>query len=574
MEKQVLRSQAWFGGKDKDGFIHRSWMRNQGFPGDVFDGRPVIGICNTWSELTPCNAHFRELAQKVKNGVWEAGGLPVEFPVTSLGETNMRPTAMLFRNLASMDVEESIRANPIDGVVLMCGCDKTTPSLIMGAASCDVPAIVLSGGPMLNGRYRGQSIGSGTDVWRFSEAVKAGTMTAQEFMDAESCMSRSAGHCMTMGTASTMACMVESLGLSLPGNAAIPAVDSRRGALAQETGRRAVAMVHEDLRISKILKREAFLNAIRANAAIGGSTNAVIHLIAFAGRVGVPLTLEDWDRYGREVHTIVDMKPAGRFLMEEFYYAGGLPAVLWKLAQHGQLDGGALTVNGRTIGENVKEAPNWDSEVIRDYERPLVESGGIAVLRGNLCPDGAVLKPSAASPNLMKHRGRAVVFENIEHYKERIDDPALDVDETSVLVLKNCGPRGYPGMAEVGNMGLPPRLLARGITDMVRISDARMSGTAYGTVVLHVSPEAALGGPLALVREGDWIELDVEARRLNLDVDEAELARRRAEWVAPEPAFQSGYQALYVKHVLQADRGADFDFLVGCRGHGVPRESH
>lgn len=574
MEKRVLRSQAWFGGQDKDGFIHRSWMRNQGFPGDVFDGRPVIGICNTWSELTPCNAHFRELAQKVKNGVWEAGGLPVEFPVTSLGETNMRPTAMLFRNLASMDVEESIRANPIDGVVLMCGCDKTTPSLVMGAASCDVPAIVLSGGPMLNGRYRGQSIGSGTDVWRFSEAVKAGTMTAQEFMDAESCMSRSAGHCMTMGTASTMACMVESLGLSLPGNAAIPAVDSRRGALAQETGRRAVEMVHEDLLISKILTREAFLNAIRANAAIGGSTNAVIHLIAFAGRVGVPLTLEDWDRYGRDVATIVDMKPAGRFLMEEFYYAGGLPAVLWKLAQHNQLDGDALTVNGRTIGENVKDAPNWDSEVIRDDERPLVESGGIAVLRGNLCPDGAVLKPSAASPSLMKHRGRAVVFESIEHYKERIDDPALDVDETSVMVLKNCGPRGYPGMAEVGNMGLPSKLLARGITDMVRISDARMSGTAYGTVVLHVCPEAALGGPLALVREGDWIELDVEARRLHLDVDEAELFRRRAEWVAPQPAFTGGYQSLYVKHVLQADRGADFDFLVGCRGHGIPRESH
>jgi dihydroxy-acid dehydratase len=437
-----------------------------------------------------------------------------------------------------------------------------------------VPAIVLSGGPMLNGRYRGQSIGSGTDVWRFSEAVKAGTMTAQEFMDAESCMSRSAGHCMTMGTASTMACMVESLGLSLPGNAAIPAVDSRRGALAQETGRRAVEMVHEDLLISKILTREAFLNAIRANAAIGGSTNAVIHLIAFAGRVGVPLTLEDWDRYGRDVATIVDMKPAGRFLMEEFYYAGGLPAVLWKLAQHNQLDGDALTVNGRTIGENVKDAPNWDSEVIRDDERPLVESGGIAVLRGNLCPDGAVLKPSAASPSLMKHRGRAVVFESIEHYKERIDDPALDVDETSVMVLKNCGPRGYPGMAEVGNMGLPSKLLARGITDMVRISDARMSGTAYGTVVLHVCPEAALGGPLALVREGDWIELDVEARRLHLDVDEAELFRRRAEWVAPQPAFTGGYQSLYVKHVLQADRGADFDFLVGCRGHGIPRESH
>ena len=574
MEKRKLRSQAWFGGQDRDGFTHRSWMRNQGFPGDVFDGRPVIGICNTWSELTPCNAHFRELAQRVKNGVWEAGGLPLEFPVTSLGESNMRPTAMLFRNLASMDVEESIRANPIDGVVLMCGCDKTTPSLVMGAASCDVPAIVLSGGPMLNGRYRGEVIGSGTAVWRFTDEMRAGKISKQEFMDAESCLSRSPGHCMTMGTASTMACMVEALGLSLPGNAAIPAVDSRRSELAHETGRRIVAMVHEDLRISKILTRKAFQNAIRANAAIGGSTNAVIHLIAFAGRVGVPLTLEDWDRYGRDVRTIVDLQPSGRFLMEEFYYAGGLPAVLSKLAQHGQLDEDALTVNGHTIGENVKDAPNWNTEVIRDYERPLVESGGIAVLRGNLCPDGAVLKPSAASPNLMKHRGRAVVFENIEHYKARIDDPNLAVDESSILVLKNCGPRGYPGMAEVGNMGLPPKLLERGITDMVRISDARMSGTAYGTVVLHVSPEAALGGPLALVEEGDWIELDVEARRLHLDVDEAELARRQAKWIAPEPAFKSGYQSLYVKHVLQADRGADFDFLVGCRGHQVPRESH
>ncbi|MGA2672966.1 MAG: L-arabinonate dehydratase [Terracidiphilus sp.] len=574
MEKRKLRSQAWFGGKDRDGFIHRSWMRNQGFPGDVFDGRPVIGICNTWSELNPCNAHLRELAQRVKNGVWEAGGLPLEFPVTSLGETNMRPTAMLFRNLVSMDVEESIRANPIDAVVLLCGCDKTTPSLVMGAASCDVPAIVLSGGPMLTGRYRGQAIGSGTDVWRFSELVKAGKMTAQEFMDAESCMSRSPGHCMTMGTASTMACMVESLGLSLPGNAAIPAVDSRRAALAQETGRRIVAMVHEDLRISKILTREAFLNAIRANAAIGGSTNAVIHLIAIAGRVGVPLTLDDWDREGRDVRTIVDLQPSGRYLMEDFYYAGGLPAVLGKLARHGQLEAGAPTANGRTIGENVADVPIWNSEVIRDYENPLVESGGIAVLRGNLCPDGAVLKPSAASPQLMRHRGRAVVFENIEHYKARIEDPDLAVDENSVMVLKNCGPRGYPGMAEVGNMGLPAKLLERGITDMVRISDARMSGTAYGTVVLHVSPEAALGGPLALVHEGDWIELDVAARRLHLDVDEAALARRRAEWVAPEPAFTSGYQSLYVKHVLQADRGADFDFLLGCRGHEVPRESH
>ena len=574
MEKSKLRSQAWFGGQDKDGFIHRSWMRNQGFPGDVFDGRPVIGICNTWSELTPCNAHFRDLAQKVKNGVWEAGGFPLEFPVTSLGETNMRPTAAMFRNLVSMDVEESIRANPIDGVVLMCGCDKTTPSLVMGAASCDVPAIVLSGGPMLNGRYRGEAIGSGTVVWQFSEAVKAGKMTQQEFMDAESCMSRSAGHCMTMGTASTMACMTESLGLSLPGNAAIPAVDSRRAVMAHETGRRIVAMVHEDLRISKILKREAFLNAIRANAAIGGSTNAVIHLIAFAGRVGIPLTLADWDEYGHNVRTILDLQPSGRFLMEDFYYAGGLPAVLGKLAEHGQLDGDALTVNGRTMGENVKDAPIWNSEVIRDYEKPLVESGGIAVLRGNLCPDGAVLKPSAASPYLMRHRGQAVVFESIEHYRERIDAPDLAIDEKSVMVLKYCGPKGYPGMAEVGNMGLPAKLLERGITDMVRISDARMSGTAYGTVVLHVCPEAALGGPLALVQDGDWIELDVEARRLHLEVDDAELARRRVEWVAPEPEFKSGYQALYVKHVMQADKGMDFDFLLGCRGHGVPRESH
>jgi L-arabonate dehydrase len=393
-------------------------------------------------------------------------------------------------------------------------------------------------------------------------------------MDAESCMSRSAGHCMTMGTASTMACMVESLGLTLPGSAAIPAVDSRKGVLAHETGRRIVAMVHEDLRISKILKREAFLNAIRANAAVGGSTNAVIHLIAFAGRVGIPLTLEDWDKYGHHVRTLLDLQPSGRFLMEDFYYAGGLPAVLAKLAEHGELDKGALTVNGRTMGENVKDAPVWNAEVIRDFSNPLVEHGGVAVLRGNLCPDGAVLKPSAASPHLMKHRGRAVVFESIEHYNERIADPDLAIDETSVMVLKYCGPKGYPGMAEVGNMGLPAKLLARGITDMVRISDARMSGTAYGTVVLHVCPEAAMGGPLALVEEGDWIELDVEARKLHLEVGEAELERRRAAWIAPEPVFKSGYQSLYVKHVMQASEGADFDFLQGCRGHAVPRESH
>src|ERR1035438_3671676 len=428
-----LRSQLWFGRQDREGFMHRSWMKNQGWPHDLFDGRPVIGICNTWSELTPCNGHFRELAEFVKRGVWEAGGFPLEFPVMSLGETQLRPTAMFFRNLASMDVEESIRGNPMDGVVLLMGCDKTTPSLLMGAASCDLPTIGLSGGPMLSGKFHGRDLGSGTGLWQMHEQVRAGAMRAEEFFEAESCMSRSKGHCMTMGTASTMASMVEALGMSLPGNAAIPAVDARRNTLAQMTGRRIVAMVQEDLRMSRILTREAFQNAIRTNAAIGGSTNAVIHLIAIAGRIGVPLTLEAWDRYGRDVRTIVDLQPPGRFLMEEFYYAGGLPAVLSKLAQHGQLDEDALTVNGHTIGENVKDAPNWNTEVIRDYERPLVESGGIAVLRGNLCPDGAVLKPSAASPNLMRHRGRAVVFENIEHYKARIDDPNLAVDESSIL---------------------------------------------------------------------------------------------------------------------------------------------
>lgn len=572
--KKPLRSAAWYGRQDKDGFIHRSWMRNQGFPGDVFDGRPVIGICNTWSELTPCNAHFRGLAERVKHGVWEAGGLPLEFPVMSLGESNIRPTAMLFRNLVSMDVEESIRANPLDGVVLLCGCDKTTPALVMGAASCDVPAIVVSGGPMLNGKFRGGDIGSGTDVWRFSEELKTGAMTQEEFREAESCMSRSAGHCMTMGTASTMASMVESLGLGLPQNAAIPAVDSRRSVLAHVAGRRIVGMVDEDMRISKILTREAFENAIRVNGAIGGSTNAVIHLLAIAGRVGIQLTLEDWDRLGRDVRALVDIKPSGRFLMEDFYYAGGLPAVIRTLGEHGLIHRDAMTVNGRTIWENTSEAPNWNKEVIRPHERPLVEHGGIAVLRGNLAPDGAVLKPSAATPSLMKHRGRAVVFENIEHYHERISDPGLDVDETCVLVLKNCGPRGYPGMAEVGNMGLPPKVLQKGITDMVRISDARMSGTAYGTVVLHICPEAAAGGPLALVRDGDMIELDVEARRLHLDVSQEDLARRKSGWRAPEMPLKSGYQKLYVDHVMQADKGADLDFLTGCRGHDVPRESH
>jgi dihydroxy-acid dehydratase len=573
-EKKTFRSSAWFGRTDKDGFIHRSWMRNQGFPDDLFDGRPVIGICNTWSELTPCNAHLRALAERVKRGVWEAGGFPLEFPVMSMGETNMRPTAMLFRNLVSMDVEESIRANPIDGVVLMCGCDKTTPSLVMGAASCDVPAIVVSGGPMLNGKFRGQDIGSGTAVWKFSEDVKAGKMTLEEFSEAESCMSRSAGHCMTMGTASTMGSMVESLGLALPFNSTIPAVDSRRSVLAHLAGRRIVQMVHEDLRISKILKREAFENAVRVNGAIGGSTNAVIHLLAFAGRVGLPFTLDDWDRLGRDVPTLVDLMPSGRFLMEDFYYAGGLPAVIKALGEKDLIHKDALTVNGKTIWENCKTAPNWNQEVIRSFDQPLVEHGGVAVLRGNLAPDGAVLKPSAASPHLMRHRGPAVVFETIEHYHERILDPNLEVDENSVLVLKNCGPKGYPGMAEVGNMGLPPKLLARGITDMVRISDARMSGTAYGTVVLHICPEAAVGGPLALVQDGDIIELDVEARTLHLDVSGQELERRRQSWKPVLPESKGGYQQLYVQHVMQASDGADLDFLVGTRGTIVTRESH
>ncbi len=573
-EKRKYRSSAWFGPLDKDGFIHRSWV-GRGLPEGSFDGRPIIGICNTWSELTPCNGHFRELAEHVKRGVWEAGGVPFEFPVMSLGETSVRPTAMLFRNLASMDVEESIRGNPIDGVVLLCGCDKTTPSLVMGAASCDLPAIVVSGGTMLNGKFRGTDIGSGTDVWRFSEEVRAGTMSSREFMQAESCMSRSWGTCNVMGTASTMAVMVEALGLTLPGNAAIPAVDSRRLAQAHVAGRRIVELVEQDVRMSHILTRQAFENAVRVNGAVGGSTNAVLHLLAIAGRVGVPFTLDDWDTLGRDVPTIVDLMPSGRFMMEDFYYAGGLPAVLRVLGEQGMLHRDAVTINGRTLWENSESAPNWNAEVIRPIDRPLASHGGIVVLRGNLAPSGAVLKPSAASPRLMRHRGRAVVFESIEHYKSRIGDPDLDVDADCVLVLKGCGPKGYPGMAEVGNMGLPPKVLRTGVTDMVRISDARMSGTAYGTAILHVSPEAAAGGPLAIVQDGDMIELDVEARRLHLDVSDEELATRRRAWKSPEPPLPpGGYARLYIDHVQQADRGADLDFLVGCRGHAVPRESH
>ena len=570
-KKPVRRSQAWFGRTHREGFLYRSWIKNQGYPEDLFDGRPVIGICNTWSELTPCNGHFRELAEFVKRGVYEAGGFPLEFPVMSLGETLLRPTAMLFRNLASMDVEESIRGNPIDGVVLLMGCDKTTPSLLMGAASCDLPTIGLSGGPMLSGKFQGRDLGSGTGVWQMSEKVRAGEMPTEEFAAAESCMHRSKGHCMTMGTASTMASMVEALGVSLPGNAAIPAVDARRTRLAQLTGRRIVEMVKEDLRVSRILTRAAFENAIRVNAAIGGSTNAVIHLLAIAGRLGVDLRLEDWDRVGSQLPCLVNLQPSGSYLMEDFYYAGGLPAVM-KEIRH-VLDAKALTANGRTVGENIADAPCWNREVIRSFDAPFKEKAGIAVLRGNLAVDGAVIKPSAASAHLMQHRGRAVVFDDIEDFHARIGDESLDIDEHCIMVLKNCGPKGYPGMAEVGNMPLPPKILRKGITDMVRISDARMSGTAYGSVILHVSPEAAAGGTLALVETGDMIEVDVAVRRLHLDVSNEELARRRARWNAPALP-QRGWYRLYAERVQQAHQGADLDFLVGGSGSDVPRDSH
>ena len=569
--KPGRRSQQWFGRDGKQGFYYRSWLKGMGVPHEMFDGRPVIGICNTWSELTPCNSSFRELAEYVKRGVYEAGGFPLEFPVMSLGETQIRPTAMLYRNLAAMDVEESIRANPIDGVVLLMGCDKTTPSLLMGAASVDLPTIGVSGGPSLSGNWRGKPVGSGTGVIEMSEMVRAGTLSQDEFNEAEACLQRSKGSCMTMGTASTMACMVEALGMSLPENAAIPAVDARRFRLAHLSGRRIVEMVREDLRMSKVLTRKAFANAIRANAAIGGSTNAVIHLLAIAGRLGVDLSLDDWDAIGSRLPCLVNLKPSGQYLMEDFYYAGGLPAVLREIAAHLDLD--APTVNGRTLGENIADAPCWNRDVIRPLAEPVRPEAGIAVLRGNLAPDGAVIKPSAASPHLLRHRGRAVVFEDIDDFKRRIDDEALEVDADSILVLKNCGPRGYPGMAEVGNMPLPPKLLRQGVTDLVRISDARMSGTAYGTVVLHVSPEAAAGGPLALVREGDVIELDVPGRRLHLEVDEAELARRRAQWTAPPPPAR-GWERLYVQHVQQAHLGADLDFLVGGSGDGVAGDSH
>ncbi|MCP4362588.1 MAG: dihydroxy-acid dehydratase [Chloroflexi bacterium] len=571
-DKQKLRSQEWFGNRDVLGFTHRSWIKNQGHPDHMFDGRPVIGICNTWSDLTPCNAHFRILAEMVKRGVYEAGGYPLEFPVMSLGEVLMRPTTMLYRNLASMDVEETIRANPLDGVVLLTGCDKTTPSTVMGACSVDIPTIVLPGGPMLNGKYHGRDIGSGTDVWRFTDDLRTGKIGMAEYMEAESCMSRSDGHCMTMGTASTMACMVEALGLTLPGAAAIPAADSRRRRLAHLTGNRIVQMVKEDCRPSHILTRNAFENAMMVNAAVGGSSNFVVHLLAIAGRVGIDLTLDDFDRLGSHLPLLVNLMPSGQFLMEDFYYAGGLPVVIQEMRSHLHMD--ALTVTGKSLAENTSGAPCYNREVIVPLEEPIKENAGLAVLRGNLCTDGAIIKPSAATPELMVHRGRAVVFADVDDYHARIDDPDLDVDKDCVLVLKQVGPKGYPGMPEVGNFGIPAKLLKQGVEDMVRISDGRMSGTAYGTAILHVAPESAVGGTLALVQNGDMIELDVPNRRLHLDVSAAELARRREVWQPRPPHTERGYVSLFLEHVQQANLGVDFDFLVGKSGAAVSKGNH
>ena len=567
-----LRSAGWFESPSIGGFVARSWTKNQGYPHHMYKDRPVIGICNTWSELTPCNGHFRILAEMVKRGVYEAGGFPLEFPVMSLGEALMKPTTMLFRNLASMDVEETIRANPLDGIVLLTGCDKTTPSTIMGACSVDLPTIVVSGGAMLNGKFRGRDIGSGTDVWKFNDDLRAGVMTPEEYVEAEACMSRSDGNCMTMGTAATMACMVEALGLTLPGGAAIPAPDARRKRLAHLAGNRIVDMVREDLRLSQVLTREAFENAIMVNAAVGGSTNLVIHLLAIAGRMGVPLELADFDRLGSHLPLLVNLMPSGEFLMEDFYYAGGVPVVIQELKDHLHLD--TITITGKGQGENTAGAVCYNREVIASIAEPVQPAAGIAVLHGNLCADGAIIKPSAASPHLMQHRGPAVVFEDIEDYHARIDDPDLPIDENSVMVLKGVGPRGYPGMPEVGNMGLPKKLLERGVRDLVRISDGRMSGTAFGTVVLHTAPESAIGGTLALVQSGDMIELDVPNRRLHLDVSDDELAQRRAAWRPAAPRADRGYVRLYINHVQQANTGADLDFLVGKSGSVVDRESH
>ena len=571
MGNASLRSQGWFGRTGKDGFIYRAWMKNQGIPDEEFRGKPVIGICNTWSELTPCNAHFRELAESVKKGVIAAGGFPLEFPVMSLGETLIKPTAMLYRNLASMDVEESIRANPLDGVVLLCGCDKTTPSLVMGACSVNIPTIVVSGGPMLTGRYEGKNIGT-SDIWRFADAVRSGDMSQEQLTVAEACMCRSRGHCAVMGTASTMACMVESLGLTLPSNAAIPAADSRRKVLAQYSGSRIVEMVKEDLKPSDILTREAFENAIRVNAAIGGSTNFVIHLLAIARRIGIELLLEDFHINSEGIPLLANLQPSGEYFMEDFYYAGGLPVVMKALES--RLHTECITANGKLLKENYKDAKSYNDDVIRDLNHPFKKETGLAILSGNLCENGAVIKPSAASPHLMRHTGRAVVFENIEDYHARVDDPTLEIDETSVMVLKNVGPVGYPGMPEVGNMGIPKKLLEKGIKDMVRISDGRMSGTGFGTVVLHVSPEAAKGGTLALVKTGDMIALDVYDRTLQLLIDDEEMTKRKAAWKPTHLEASRGYVQLYQQHVEQAHLGADMDFLRGCSGSKVTRDSH
>ncbi len=571
MEEQKLRSAEWFGRTGKDGFIYRAWMKNQGFPHHLFKDKPVIGICNTYSEFTPCNAHFRELADAVKRGVWEAGGFPLEFPVMSLGECQLKPTAMLFRNLASMDVEESIRANSIDGVILLCGCDKTTPSLLMGACSVNLPTLVLSGGPMLAGRFKGRKIGT-SDLWRFAEDFKTGKMTQEEFTASEAAMARSQGHCAPMGTASTMAAMVESLGLALPDNATIPAADSRRKVLAHLAGMRIVGLVREQLKLSDLLTRPAFENAIMVNAALGGSTNFIIHLLAIAGRMGVDLAIDDFDRLSAQIPLLANVQPSGEHFVEDLFYAGGLPAVMHEMRALLHLD--AKTVTGHTLGENIANAQCYDRQVIGTLDHPFKLDSGVVVLRGNLCPNGAILKPSAASPQLMQHTGKAVVFENIDDYKLRIDDPSLEVEPSSILVLKNVGPKGYPGMPEVGNMQLPAKILALGIHDMVRISDGRMSGTGYGTVVLHVSPESAVGGNLAFVQQGDLITLDVAQRVLHLHVDDEVLAQRRAAFVPIDLGYDRGYARMFIQHVMQAHEGADFDFLRGASGSAVKRDSH
>jgi dihydroxy-acid dehydratase len=571
VEEKKLRSTNWFGRKGKDGFIYRAWMKNQGYPDYEFNNKPVIGICNTWSELTPCNGHFRELAERVKRGILQAGGFPVEFPVMSLGETLIKPTAMLYRNLASMDVEESIRANPLDGVVLLCGCDKTTPSLVMGACSVNIPTLVVSGGPMLTGRHKGLSIGT-SDIWRYHDDLRGNKIKEEELVTIEGAMCRSQGHCAVMGTASSMACMVESLGLSLPGNAAIPAADARRKVIAQLSGVRIVEMVREDLKLSDILTRKAFENAIKVNAAIGGSTNFVIHLLAIAGRIGVPLTLDDFDPLSKNIPLIANLQPSGKYFMEDLFYAGGLPVV--QKALDGILHSDCITVNGKTVKENYCEAECYSSDVITTVDKPFNSATGLAILRGNLCEDGAVIKPSAASAHLMHHTGKAIVFENIEDYKARIDDESLDIDENNILVLKNVGPKGYPGMPEVGNMGLPKKLLAKGIFDMIRISDGRMSGTGFGTVVLHVSPEAAMGGNFAVIQDGDIITLDVPNRSLTVDLSDSELQKRKEKFKPLPPVATRGYVNLYLNHVQQANLGADMDFLIGGSGDKVTRDSH